>query len=203
MIDDLLNLSSAGGARLSPDGKWVVYSVTNTDWKADAFVGQLWIANLATGERRQLTRGAKASGNAEWSPNGEWISFTSAREDGKNQLFVMRPDGGEAQRITKAATGVGGYEWSKDGTSIAYVADDSDSKAVKEREDKYGAFTVVRKDYTYTHLYTFDVAKALAEPQSGRRRTNGRTSPSSSSTGRPTAGRSRSARPSIRISSRV
>ena len=175
VIDDLLNLSTAGGARLSPDGKWVVYSVTNTDWKADAFVGQLWIANLANGERRQLTRGAKASGNAEWSPNGEWISFTSAREDGKNQLFVMRPDGGEAQRITKAATGVGGYEWSKDGTSIAFVAGDSDSKAMKDREEKYGAFTVVRQDYTYTHLYTFDVAKALIEPQSGRRRTSGRT----------------------------
>ena len=31
-IDDLLNLTSAGGARLSPDGKWVVYSVTSTDW---------------------------------------------------------------------------------------------------------------------------------------------------------------------------
>jgi dipeptidyl aminopeptidase/acylaminoacyl peptidase len=172
-IDDLLNLSSAGGARISPDGKWVVYSVTSTDWKADAFTGQLWIANLANGERRQLTRGSKASGNAEWSPSGEWVSFTSAREDGKNQIYVMPPDGGEAQRITKSATGVGGYAWSKDGRAIAFVADDSDSKATKDREDKYGAFTVVRKDYTYSHLYTFDVAKALSDPQPGRRRTTG------------------------------
>jgi dipeptidyl aminopeptidase/acylaminoacyl peptidase len=174
-VDDLLNLNSAGGARISPDGKWVVYTVTSTDWKADAFVGQLWIASLATGERRQFTRGPKASGNAEWSPNSEWVSFTSAREDGKNQIFVMRPDGGEAQRISKAATGVNAYQWSKDGSAIAYAADDSDSKANKDREDKYGAFTVVRKDYTYTHLYTFDVAKALVDPQPGRRRTSGRT----------------------------
>jgi dipeptidyl aminopeptidase/acylaminoacyl peptidase len=173
VIDDLLNLSSAGGARISPDAKWVAFSVTSTDWKADAFVGQIWIASLATGERRQLTRGAKASGNAEWSPDGGWISFTSAREDGKNQIYVIRPDGGEAQRITKSAVGVGGYEWSRDGKSIAFVADDSGSKAMKEREDKYGAFTVVRKDYTYTHLYTFDVAKALADPQAGRQRTSG------------------------------
>lgn len=172
-VDDLLNLKSASGAQISPDGKWVAYSVTSTDWKADAFVGQLWVANTSTGERRQLTRHTKASGSPQWSPNAEWLSFTSARDDDKSQLYVIRPDGGEPQRLTKAESSVGSYEWSPDGRWIAFTAADPEPKAMKERKETYGAFDIVRRDYTFTHLYTIDVARAFEEPQIGRRRTSG------------------------------
>src|ERR1043166_3866827 len=172
-VDDLLNLKAASAAQISPDGRWVAYSVTSTDWKTDAFVGQLWVANAATGDRRQLTRHARGAANARWSPNGEWISFTSARDDDKNQLFVIRPDGGEPQRLTKAETGVTAYHWSPDGKWIAFTAPDPEGKAAKDRKEAYGAFEIVRKDNAYSHLYTFEVARALEEPQAGRRRTGG------------------------------
>ena len=172
-VDDLLGLESAGRAEISPDGRWVAYTVTSTDWKADVFVGQLWVVNLATGARRQLTHHAKASQNAQWSPDGEWIAFTSAREDDKNQLYAIRPDGGEAQRLTRSEGGVSSFQWSRDGRQIAYTSPDAESKEMKERKELYGAFEVVRKDYTYTHLHTIDFAKAQVEPQAGRQRTHG------------------------------
>src|SRR5262245_62142098 len=71
-IDDLLALKSLGGARISPDGKWVAYGVTHTDFKQDAFVTQLWLADTAIGKTRQLTRGDKSAGNPQWSPDGKW-----------------------------------------------------------------------------------------------------------------------------------
>ena len=43
-IDDLLTLKSIGGAQISPDGHRVAYTVTNADFKQDAFVTQIWLA---------------------------------------------------------------------------------------------------------------------------------------------------------------
>ena len=173
-IDDLLNMKTLAGSRISPDGKWVAYGVGETDWTADAFITQLWVANVATGERRQLTTHAKGAGNPQWSPDSKWLAFTSTREENRSQIFVIRPDGGEAQRLTKAESSVGGYSWSRDGKMVAFSASDPDSKEQKARVEKYGAFEQVRRDYTHSHLYTLDVAASMTAPQAGRKRTTGR-----------------------------
>lgn len=172
-VDDLLNLESASGAQISPDGRRVVYGVNSTDWKADAFVTQLWVADAATGQRRQLTQHEKGAGSAQWSPDGSWIAFIATRDGGKPQVYAMRVDGGEAIRLTSAEGGVTSYRWSPKGTQLAFIAPDPESKGAKERLEKYAPFEVVRRDYTFAHLYTIDVAAALASPQPGRRRTGG------------------------------
>src|SRR6266508_1897595 len=120
-VDDLLNVRSLGGAQISPDGKYVAYTVSETDWKQDAFVTQIWLANAATGKTFQITRGEKSAGNPQWSPSGEWLAFTSNRIGDKNQIFIIYPDGGEAAQLTKAKNGVNGFAWSEDGKSIAFT----------------------------------------------------------------------------------
>jgi len=172
-VDDLMALRSAGAPRLSPDGTKVAYTVTETDLEQDAYVTQIWLADVAAGTSIQLTRGRKSCSNPSWSPDGRWIAFTSSREGDKSQLFVIRPDGGEAIRLTKAETGVYGYDWSPDGRSIAFSAADPVSEGAKARKDFYGDYEVVRREYTHTHLWTIDVAEALAAPQAGKRRTSG------------------------------
>src|SRR4029453_5960613 len=100
-VEELLLVKSVGGAQISPDGKWVAYGVTETDFKQDAYVTHLWLAAPGTGKSFQLTRGEKGAGNAQWSPDGEWLAFTSNRFGDKNQIFVIRPDGGEAIQLPK------------------------------------------------------------------------------------------------------
>ncbi len=174
-VDDLLMLESAGGPRISPDGRWVAYTVTQTNFKDDAFVTQVWVASTsATAANVQLTRGSKSSGNPVWSPDGKWLAFTSDRVGDRNQIFAIRPDGGEAVQLTKSETPVSNFDWSEDGKTIAYVATEPQTKAVKDHKEQYGDFQVVRKDYTFAHLWTFDVAEALKEPVVGRQRTKGR-----------------------------
>src|SRR5215470_19206293 len=163
-IDDLLNVKSLGGAQISPDGKYVAYTVNETDWKQDAFVTQIWLANTATGKAFQLTRGEKSAGNPQWSPDGQLLAFGSNRIGDKNQIFVIYPDGGEAAQLTKAENGVNSFEWSQNGKSIAYTASDADQKADKERKDYLGDFEVVRREYSFSQIWTFDVAEALKEP---------------------------------------
>ena len=170
-IDDLLTLKSAAGAQISPDGRWVAYTTTETDFKQDAYITQVWLVNAANGKSLQLTRGDKPSGNPQWSPDGEWLAFTSSRIADKNQIFIIRPDGGEAVQLTKAETAVTGYSWSEDGRSIAFTMTDAAPQAMKDRKEYFGDFEVVRRDYGYSHLWTIDVPEAMKSPAAGRQRT--------------------------------
>jgi dipeptidyl aminopeptidase/acylaminoacyl peptidase len=172
-IDDLLLVKSAGGAQISPDGKWVAYTVSETDFRQDAYVTQIWLANTATGRTFQLTRGDKSSGNPQWSLDSQWLGFTSTRVGDKSQIFAIRPDGGEAQQLTKSEAAVSGFAWSMDGSRIMFAATDPVTQAAKDRKEQMGDFEVVRREYSYTHLWTFEVADALKAPVSGTQRTKG------------------------------
>jgi dipeptidyl aminopeptidase/acylaminoacyl peptidase len=173
-IDDLLNVRQAGGAQISPDGSRVAYTVSETDFKQDAFVTQIWTAEVTSGRVFQLTRGDKSAGSPQWSPSGEWLCFTSDRAGGKNQIFAIRAEAGEAVQLTKTENGVGGFAWSRDGRSIAFTATDIDANGAKDRKDYLGDFEVVRGEYNHTHIWTFDVAAALKEPTAGTQRTKGK-----------------------------
>jgi len=173
-IDDLLSVTSVGGVQISPDGKWVAYTVTETDFAQDAYVSHLWLANPATGRRFQVTRGDKGVGAAQWSPDGAWLTFTSGRVADRNQIFAISPDGGEAIQLTKAETAVGAFNWSRDGKQIAFTAAEPAAATAKERRERFGDFEVVRREYTHTHIWTFDVAEAMKAPVAGRQRTRGK-----------------------------
>lgn len=173
-VENLMALKSAGGARISPDGRRVAYTVTESDFEQNAYVTQIWLADTAAGRAFQLTRGKKSSTGPVWSPDGRWLLFSSSRTDDTSQLFAISPDGGEAVQLTKSETGVSGYDWSPDGKTIAFTASDPIPREAKDRKEQYGDFEVVRREYAFTHLWTIDAAEALRAPQAGRRRTSGR-----------------------------
>jgi len=151
-IDESLSMKSAGGAQISPDGRYVAYSVTQTNWDENDFVSQIWIAVTATGERYQLTNAKKSSTGPLWSPDSRRLAFTSDR-DGKRQIYLISPAGGEAQQLTAEENGIGAMAWSPDGTSIAFTSSGPDSKAKKDRKEKYGEFDIIGGDYAMNHLW--------------------------------------------------
>lgn len=174
-VDDLLNVKSVGSPQISPDGTWVAYTITSTDWNQDAFVTNVWLADVASGRSFQLTRGERSCSNPQWSPDGRWLAFTSSREGGKNQIFAIQPDGGEAVRLTDAENGAGGFAWSRDGKQIAFTSSDASESDIKARRDHLGDFEVVRKEYAHQHLRTIEVSEAMKAPVKGAQRTKGKT----------------------------
>jgi dipeptidyl aminopeptidase/acylaminoacyl peptidase len=173
-IEDLMNLKSAGSPRISPDGKKVAYTVTEADFDQDVYVTQIWLAEVATGQTLQFTRGKKSCSNPAWSPDGRWLAFASNRVDDKSQIFIINPAGGEAVQLTKSEAGVNGYAWSPDGKTLAFTATDPEAKELKDRKDYYSDYEVVRREYRFAHIFTVDVAEALKAPQPGRRHTSGK-----------------------------
>ena len=168
-IDQSLEMFSVSSPKISPDGRHVIYEQARTNWESNAFETDLWLANVATGERHLLTVAAKSSNSAEWSPDGRWIAFLSSRPapladspKDKTQLYVMPADGGEAQQITKMEQGVSGYDWAPDSSRIVIAGEAPDTKAMKDRKESFGDYHVVHADYEMTHLWLVDLPKTDA-----------------------------------------
>src|SRR5215510_124676 len=170
-IDELLTLQTVGAVQISPDSKWVAYTVGYGDFKQDAFVNQIWLADVNSGRTFQVTRGDKSSNSPRWSPDGTWLTFLSNRVEDKNQIFAINPLGGEAVQLTKSETAINSFAWSEDGKSIAYSASEPTAPLSKDRKEYMGDFEVVRREYSFNHIWTFIVSDALRSPVIGKQRT--------------------------------
>ncbi len=164
-IDQAIELKRAASAAISPDGRFVAYTVRETNWDENAFETEIWLvaagdAKPGTEGSRQLTRAKKSSSAPAWSPDGRRLAFISDRSD-KRQIYLLNIEGGEAEPITtdakeSAPEGVTNFAWSRDGMAIAFAAQDPKAEALKDRDKKYGEFSVVDQDHRMTHLHVVD-----------------------------------------------
>ena len=156
-VDQILSLKRAGAPEISPDGRFVAYTLRETNWEDNAYETEIWVADARTNTTRQLTNAKKSSQSPAWSPDGSKLAFISDRTD-KRQIYVINPQAGEADALTTGDEGVSNFAWSPDGKSIAYTSTEPKSAAIKDREKKYGEFEIVDRDHRMTHLFVLDVS---------------------------------------------
>src|SRR5258705_5229058 len=89
-VDQILSLKRVGSPELSPDGRWVAYTVRETNWDENAYETEIWLADAGTSSpnpaTRQLTNAKKSSQSPAWSPDGSKIAFISDRTE-KRQIY--------------------------------------------------------------------------------------------------------------------
>jgi dipeptidyl aminopeptidase/acylaminoacyl peptidase len=117
---DLISMNRLSDPQISPDGRWIVYSVATPDLEANKLTHNIWIISASGGEPRQLTRSGSDS-RPRWSPDGKRLAFLSSR-DGAQQVYTIWLEGGEASKLTSLSTGADNELWSPDGNSIAFVS---------------------------------------------------------------------------------
>jgi dipeptidyl aminopeptidase/acylaminoacyl peptidase len=167
-----LKLKVAGTPRVSPDGKRVVYTVSEAVMTPDKseFVTQIWMAMIGDTAKPngaqslprsvQLTFGDKSSTNPQWSPDGNWIAFTSTRKDNKSNIYLLNLHGGEAEPLTDVKTGVSSFAWSPDGRSIAFRMADAKTEAEEKNDKARNDFRWVDENIKFSRLYVVPLEKS-------------------------------------------
>lgn len=125
--DDLWAFKDVWNVALSPDGRRVALVQGRKDKEQDQYHHAILLLHLdeqghAVGEPRQLTSGVKNDDNPVWAPDSQRLLFTSNREEGKNQLWLIDTNGGEPRKLTNVQHGVSSAAWSPDGRWIAFTA---------------------------------------------------------------------------------
>jgi len=115
--EDLYKIKEVSDPQVSPDGKWIAYTISVPDLEDNSFKSDIWLIPATGGEPMQLTRSPESDYSPRWSPGGEKIAFVSKRNDAAN-LYIIRIDGGEAKEITSSEKDLYSPLWSKDGKYI-------------------------------------------------------------------------------------
>lgn len=160
--NDLYRLKTILDARISPDGRHVIYVVERVDRKTEKKHSNLWLRSTRGRGVRQFTYGDHSDNTPRWSPDGKQIAFLSNRNNGKSpQVFLIPFDGGEARQLTELKGEIGQLDWSPDGRRLLCAFRRSDKEVIEREEDEQKKkLGVVARHITRT-LYKFDGAGYL------------------------------------------
>ena len=172
--EDVWLMKRVGPPVVSPDGRWVVFSLVEPAYEESQQSSDLWLvpADGATPPRRLTsTRGAESG--AVWSPDSRRLAFAARREgDEAAQLYVLEVlAGGEAQRVTSLSSGARSPQWRPDGQALLFQSsvypgarnDEEQRRLAAERKARryrarvYDSFPIRNWDRwieeTQTHLF--------------------------------------------------
>ncbi len=123
--EDIWLMKRAGEPVVSPDGRSVVFPLTEPDYDAAKQVTDLWLVPAdGSNPARRLTSTRAAESGAVWSPDGARLAFSTRREgDESPQIYILPVNGGEAWRLTSVPGGASNPQWRPDGKAILFETD--------------------------------------------------------------------------------
>ena len=178
-LDDLARFQRVGTPVVSPEGDWVLYTVSQTDTKEDKGQTHLWMVKWDGSVHLQLTFGKEGAGSPKFSPDGRYISFTSSRPGPAkgSQVWLLDRRGGEAEQLTAITDqDIEGYSWSPDSKKLLLTLHPKAEPDAEEGKppappkpiviDRYHFKQDVQgylRDNAFDSLYIYDIAAKKAE----------------------------------------
>src|SRR5688572_2542173 len=86
-VDDLFRIKAVDDPQVSPDGKWVAYTVSSSSLKEDKSEKQVWMVSTeASGEPLPMTAKGTSASQPRFSPDGKYLAFLASRpEEGEDE----------------------------------------------------------------------------------------------------------------------
>ena len=159
--DDVLRMKACTEVKISPDGKWVAYTVRvprEANEEPGGAFSELYLASAQTGEIRPFITGKVNISSPRWSPDGLKIAFLTKRgEKAKTQVWMIPVNGGESRQVTHSETSVSTFRWHPSGERIAYVATTPKTKREEDLDEKGYGFIFYEENLKHRNLYMIDV----------------------------------------------
>ncbi len=139
--EDLYQIELISSARISPDGKQIVYSQQRVERKTEKKYANLWLAGAGATEAsaaRQFTYGDQKDLLPRWAPDGSQIAFLSTRGSAEKppQIYLISMQGGEARPLTDIAGDIDDFSWSPDGKQLLCVVRKTDQEQLERDKDE-------------------------------------------------------------------
>ena len=135
-LDDIHSFQDVRDAQISPDGKWVAYTINSVDVAGDKSDSDVWMVSWDGSRQLRLTSSPENENAPRWSPDGRYLSFLSGRP-GKakgTQVWLLDRTGGEAQQLTEVKGRLSACEWSPDSKRLLLVMQDRDPNDPADEE---------------------------------------------------------------------
>ncbi len=125
-FDDMMAMKRLGETAVSPDGKWLAYSVTTVNLAANTKTPELWLQAIAGGVPMKLAVAEPGDSDPEFSADGKRILFISGREGGQ-QVWIADFDTAtgattDAKKLIAIATGADSPKWAPDGRFVVFLS---------------------------------------------------------------------------------
>jgi dipeptidyl aminopeptidase/acylaminoacyl peptidase len=116
---DMATLDRLSDPRISPDGRYVIYSRRVVDYSANKATTELWLVDLDAKTPTPVKLPASEGGvsSARWSASGRDIYFMSSR-GGSNQVWRTDPTRKTATKVTSLPFDVGSFRTSPDDKTL-------------------------------------------------------------------------------------
>lgn len=115
-FEDFAAVRNVGDPQLSPDGKWVLYSLRTTDVAANRRTTVTMLMPIAGGSAKQFPDANTRASEARWSPDGKRVAYSA-----NGQLWIADASGANAHQITSVNGGASGPVWAPTSDRIAFV----------------------------------------------------------------------------------
>ena len=126
-FEALAKIARIDDPQVSPDGKWIAFTVQNVDLPANKKPTQIYIVPVDGGAPVLLTHDGSMNTRPRWSPDSKKIYFVSDRPNvsgaANTQVWLMGFDGGDQRQVTNVPTGADGVTVSPDGNLIIFTSD--------------------------------------------------------------------------------
>jgi len=125
-FEDMMQMKRLGETAVSPEGKWLAYSVTTVDLAANTKTAELWLQALAGGDPIKLAVAQPGDSGPQFSVDGKRILFLSSR-DGGQQVWTADFDtatgaASNAKKLTTISTEADNALWSPDGKFAVFTS---------------------------------------------------------------------------------
>ncbi|MDP5229068.1 MAG: S9 family peptidase [Cellulophaga sp.] len=175
-IEKILSLKSVSDVQISPDGKWVAYTVSENDLKKDKGLRRVYKIPITGGEPIAVTSKEYSASQPRWSTDNKYLSFLASKgDDEKTQVWLSNRLGGDSEVLTKIPQGVNEHEWSPTENKLLLVLTDpkpEELTADKEDDKKVKPYVIDRRQFKQdyvgyldryrNHIYTLIPGDSLA-----------------------------------------